>query len=244
MLNFSAARFTDRYIQAVGQEASPGKCVLLSTSKATRKRMKDWAISCGNKSWAVKLDIQDLGGHLDVTNRARAHTLSSRADKATVGVHLVSALPFGFLRLVGIVRSKFLPAGLHGCEGAPISIRKVDSFRTANVRACWPRKLPMANPHAVLSLLDAPEVCDPALYVIWCRFRQLRRYLSYRPGEVARLHRFLDLVAAGRPGHGPSHLLLQSADDLGFAWDSGIEGWIRPGLPPLRTFCHSWGLEK
>ena len=59
------------------------------------------------------------GGHLDVTNRARAHTLSCKADKATVGVHLVSALPFRFLRLVGIVRSQFLPAGLHGCEGPP-----------------------------------------------------------------------------------------------------------------------------
>ena len=233
----SAARFTDRYIQAVGQEASPGKCVLLSTSRDTRKRMKRWSISFGDKGWAVKLDVRDLGGHLDVTNRARAHTLSCRADKATVGVHMVSALPFGFLGLVGNARSQFLPAGLHGCEGAPISIKKMDSFRTATVRACWPGKLPMANPHAVLSILDAPDVCDPALYVVWCRFRQLRRYLSYRPGEVARVYRLLDLVAAGRPGHGPLHLLLQSANELGFAWDSSVEGWIRPGLPPLRMLA-------
>ena len=95
----------------------------------------------------------------------------------------------------------------------------------------------MANPHAVLSLLDAPEVCDPALYIIWCRFRQLRRHLSYRPGEVAWVYSLLDLAAAGRPGHGPLHLLLQSANDLGFAWDSGVEGWIRPGLPPLRMLA-------
>ena len=58
----SAVWFIDRYIRAVGQEASPGKCVLLSTSKATRKRMKDWVISAGNKSWGSKLDIHDLGG--------------------------------------------------------------------------------------------------------------------------------------------------------------------------------------
>ena len=32
-----AARFTDRYIRAVGQEASPSKCVLLSTSKGYKK---------------------------------------------------------------------------------------------------------------------------------------------------------------------------------------------------------------
>ena len=90
--------------------------------------MKNWAISYGDKGWAVKVYVRDLEGHLDVTNRARAHTLSCRADKAMVRVHLISALPFGFLRLVGFALSKFLPAGLHGCEGAPISSRKVDSF--------------------------------------------------------------------------------------------------------------------
>ena len=45
----TAARFADKFFRAVGQEASPGKCVLLSTSKATRKRMKNWTISYGDK---------------------------------------------------------------------------------------------------------------------------------------------------------------------------------------------------
>ena len=44
-------------------------------------------------------------------------------------------------------------------------------------------------------------------------------------------------MAAGRPGHGPIHFLSQSANELGFAWDSGVEGWIRPGLPPLRMLA-------
>ena len=34
-----AARYTVSYVHAVGQEASPSKCVLLSTSKAARRRM-------------------------------------------------------------------------------------------------------------------------------------------------------------------------------------------------------------
>ena len=58
-----------------------------------------------------------------------------------------------------------------------------------------------------------------------------------RLGEVARVYRLLDLVAAGRQSHGPIHLLLQSALDLGFAWDSGLEGWIRPRLQPLRMLA-------
>ena len=75
---------------------------------------------------------------------------------------------------------------------------------------------------------------DPAFFIIWNRFRQLRRYLSYRPDDEARIFRFLDYAAAGSPGHGPIHLLIQSADELGFFWDFEQAGWIRPGLPPLR----------
>ena len=229
-----AARFTDQYIRAVGQEASPSKCVLLSTSKATRKRMKNWSISAGDKGWGVKLDVRDLGGHLDITCRVRAGTLARRVVRATDQVAILGALPFGFLRLVGFARTKFLPAGLHGAQGSHISLKNLSSFRTGIVKACWPRKLPMANPQAVLSLLDAPDCCDPELYVIWNRFRQMRRYLAYRPGEVPRVYRLLDLAAAGRPGHGPVHLLLHSASQIGYAWDSHEEGWLRPGLPPLR----------
>ena len=90
----------------------------------------------------------------------------------------------------------------------------------------------MTNTPALLSLLDAPWGSDPAFFVIWSRFRQLRRYLAYRPDEEARIFRLLDYAAAGSPGHGPIHLLIQSADELGFFWDSEQAGWIRPGLPP------------
>ena len=69
-------------------------------------------------------------------------------------------------------------------------------------------------------------------------FRQLRRYLAYRPDEEARIFRLLDYASTGSPAHGgPSHLLLQSAEELGFFWDSEQAGWIRPGLPPLRMMA-------
>ena len=38
----AAAHYTVSYVHAVGQEASPSKCVLLSTSKAARQRMTAW----------------------------------------------------------------------------------------------------------------------------------------------------------------------------------------------------------
>ena len=52
--------------------------VLLGTSRAARRRMTAWQNENEGCFWAVKLDVRDLGGHLDVTLRALAGTLSSR----------------------------------------------------------------------------------------------------------------------------------------------------------------------
>ena len=68
---FGAARFTVQYVRSVVQDVSPGKCVLLNTSKAVRKSMKLWDVSGDGQPWKVELDIGDLGGHLDFTRRAQ-----------------------------------------------------------------------------------------------------------------------------------------------------------------------------
>ena len=88
----AAARYTVSYVHAVGQEASPSKYVLLSTSKAARRRMTSWRNRNEGCFWAVKLDVRDLGGHLDVTLRAVAGTLSNRVRIATTQVPAVGAL--------------------------------------------------------------------------------------------------------------------------------------------------------
>ena len=90
---FESARFTAQYVRSVGQDVSPGKCVLLSTSKSVRKALKLWDISGDGGFWKVQLDVRDLGGHLDFTFRARAGTLSNRVREATFGVASVGALP-------------------------------------------------------------------------------------------------------------------------------------------------------
>ena len=93
--------------------------------------------------WAVKLDVRDLGGHLDVTLRAVAGTLNSRVKIATTQVPAVGALLLGFQRMLGMVRSKYLPGGLHGCEGAAISVSALGSFHSAVARAVWSKKMPL-----------------------------------------------------------------------------------------------------
>ena len=73
---FSAARFINLYISQVGQEAAPRECVLLSTSRRGRTEMGGWLVTGAGSTWTVKFDVRDSGGHLDVTYRGRALTLS------------------------------------------------------------------------------------------------------------------------------------------------------------------------
>ena len=56
----------------------------------------------------------------------------------------------------------------------------------------------------------------------------------------------LDLIAHGADGHGPVHLLLVSAAEIGFAWDREERGWIRAALLPLRmlAWAHSAFAER
>ena len=230
----TAAQYTVSYVRAVGQEASPSKCVLLSTSKAARRRMTAWRNEHEGCFWAVKLDVRDLGGHLDVTLRAVAGTLSNRVCIATTQVPAVGALPLGFQRMLGMVRSKYLPGGLHGCEGAAVSVIALSSFRSAKARAVWSKKLPMINTPALLSLLDGPWGSDPAFIIIWNRFRQLRRYLAYRPDDQDRIFVYWIMPLLVPRGMDPFIFSFSLLMKLFFFWDSEQAGWIRPGLPPLR----------
>ena len=199
--------------------------------------MKLWDISGDGGFWKVQLDVRDLGGHLDFTYRARAGNLSKRVGKATLGVAAVGALPLGFQVKLGLVRGKYLPAGLHAAEASYVSSSSISAFRAAIVRAVWSAKMPLANTPAILNLLDGPFDVDPAFHVIWSRFRMMRRFLAYCPEEEPRIFRMLDLISRGAQGHGPVHLLLISAAELGFAWDADEQGWVRVSLPPLRMIA-------
>ena len=181
------------------------------------------------------MDVRDLGGHLDFTLRARAGTLSKRVREATLGVASVGALPLGFQMKLGLVRGKYLPAGLHVAEASYVSSSSISAFRAAFFRAVWSSKMPLANTPAILNLLDGPVGVDPAFHIIWSRFRMMHRCLAYCPDEEPRIFRMRDFISRGAQGHGPVHLLLISAAELGSAWDGDEKGWVRVSLPPLRV---------
>ena len=224
------------YIRLVGQEAALQKCVFLSTSKKVRGDMKCWSVFDTGDKWSVRLDIRDLGGHLDSTLRARAATLGSRISAAVPRVHSVAVFPLDFCGRLRILRSMHLPAALHGVEASLVSISGLRSLRAAFGQAALSGSLRLTNPGAVLmSLLDGPVGSDPGFHVVWCRFLMLRGHMAYNSSihELARVYSLLRVVSAGAPGHGPVHLLLSSAISLGFSWDSDLCVWLRPGLPAL-----------
>ena len=171
---------------------------------------------------------------MDTTYRRRATTLAGTVLGLLAALLVVVALPLDFVGKLRILRTKFLPGALHAIEAPTISFRLLQRLRSAFVSAIWSEKMPLAHVGAMLSLLDGPPGCAPGFYVVWCRFRLLRRYLALNPQEVPRLKRFLRLVADGCPGHFPVHLLVESAGVLGFAWDPLVSGWTGPVLSFLQ----------
>ena len=197
--------------------------------------MKNWVLSDAGDKWTVKLDVRDLERHLDTTYRRRAATLVGRVLGLLAAVLVVMALPLDFAGKLRVLRTKFLPGALHASEASRISFSLLQRLRTAFVSAVWSKKMPLAHIEAILCLLDGPTGCDLGFYVVWCRFRLLRRYLAYNPLEVPRLKSLLRLVAVGGPGHGPMHLLVESV--LGITWDTLNFGWTWPGLPMLHQLA-------
>ena len=116
-----AARFTAGYVRLVGQEPAPSKCVRLSTSRAVRVAMRSWVLSDEGHKWTVKLDVRDLGGHLDTTLRGWSSTLSLRVRLVISRLDLIFAFPLDFYGRVRVVRTMFLSCALHGVEASYLS---------------------------------------------------------------------------------------------------------------------------
>ena len=182
-----AARFTVGYVRLVGQEPAPSKCVLMSTSRAVRSDMRRSVVTDEGDRWSVKLDVRDPGGgeggHLDITSRGWSATLAAWVRLVIARLLLTFALPLDFHGGLRVVRSMFIPGALRGIEASFLAEASLRKLRTAIVKVVWSRRLSLANTGAVLGLLDGPSGCDPAFCVVWFRFRMLRRYLAYRPGE-------------------------------------------------------------
>ena len=179
---------------------------------------------------------------MDTTFRRWSSTLSAWVRLVISRLVMMFAVSLDFDGRVGVVRSMYLPAALHGIEASLLASDSLRKLRSSIHRVVRSRRQPLASVGAVLGLLDGPTGCDPAFCIVW--FRLLRRYLSLWPTDVGWVHRLLEMVGEGSPGHGPVHLLAASAAEIGFRWDPVEMGWFRPALPLLGTWLALFSISR
>ena len=80
--------------------------------------MSNWIISDEGEEWSVKLDVRDLRGHLDSTQRQRASTPAAWVVIVLCGVLAFCALPLDSQEKLRILRTIFVHAALHGVEAS------------------------------------------------------------------------------------------------------------------------------
>ena len=158
--------------------------MLLSTSRAVRVEMRSWVLSEEGQRWTVKLDVRDLGGHLDTTLRGWSSTLSPRVRLVISRLDLIFALPLDFYGRVRVVRAMFLSCALHGVEASYLSKGGFLKLRAAVMRAVWSRKQPLACSgavclafwmgHMVVTLLSVLSGFGFVFFVGICLFGLLR----------------------------------------------------------------------
>ena len=155
-----AARCTTGYVRLVGQEPAPSKCVLMSTSGAVCSDMRGWIVTDEGHRWSVKLDVRDLGMHLDTTFRSWSATLATVGPLVIAGLVLIFVLPLDFHGRLRATGTMFLPGAFHGIEASFLADTSLRKFRTPIFRAQWSGRQPLANTGEVLGLLDGPSGCE------------------------------------------------------------------------------------
>ena len=127
--------------------------------------------------------------------------MATRVRLVIARLVLIFSLPLDFHGRLRVKLSSFIPGALRGIEASFLAEADLRKLLAAIVRVVWSRRRSLANPGAVLGLLDGPSGCHPAFCVVRFRFRMLRRFLAYWPGEVPKVYRLLEHVADGCPGH-------------------------------------------
>ena len=108
-----AARFTTGYVRLVGLEPAPSKCVLMSTARAVPSDMRGWIVTDDGDRWSVRLDVRDLGRHLDTTFRGWSATLAKRVRLVIARLVLIFVLPLDFHCRLRVTRTMFIAGALH-----------------------------------------------------------------------------------------------------------------------------------
>ena len=124
---------------------------------------------------------------MDTPFRGWSATLATRVRLVIARWILIFVLPLDFHSWLRVTGTMFVPGASRGIEASFLADASLRKLRTAVCQVVWSGTQPLASAGAVLSLLDGPTGCERAFCVVWFRFRLLRRFLAYRPGEVSRV---------------------------------------------------------
>ena len=116
----------------------------------------------------MKLDVRDLGGHLDTTWRSWSSTFDARFRLVISRFVLIFALPLDLQGRNRVVRTKFIPCALHGVEASYLSKCSFLKFACCCIARCvWSRRKLLASAGALPGFMDGPQGCDPTFGLVW-----------------------------------------------------------------------------
>ena len=81
--------------------------------------------------WSVKLDVRDLGGHLETTFWGWSATLAARVRLVIARLVVVFVLPLDFYERLRVIRSMLIPGALRGIEASFLADASLRKLRTA-----------------------------------------------------------------------------------------------------------------
>ena len=224
------------YVRLVGQEPAPSKCVLLSTSRAVRKDMKDWVLSQEEDQWSVKIDIGDLGRHLDTTFRGWSATVATRVRLVTTRLVLIFAPPLDFhgrVRVSGLCIFRLLFMGLKPLAYASFVPPSTGWY--VLVVSLW--LVLVQSSASWMSLLGV------TLLFAWfgLGFVCFLGILLFGPLKLAVLIVYWRWLVRGALGMGQ---FTAGAAESGFRWDLLRMSWSGPGFLLVRKFLVLFSISK
>ena len=95
--------------------------------------------------WSVKLDVRDLGSHLDTTFRGWSATLATRVRLVIARLVVVFVLPLDFHGRLRVIRSMFIPGALRGIEASFVADAGLRKLRTAIFKVVWSGRQTLAH---------------------------------------------------------------------------------------------------
>ena len=96
--------------------------------------MRGWIVTDEGDRWSVKLDVRDLGRHLDSTVRSWSAALATWVRLVIARLVLIFALPLNTHGRLRVVRSMFIPGAFYGIEASFLADAGLRKLRAAIVR--------------------------------------------------------------------------------------------------------------